>query len=162
MRILLSAVVALSLLAFASPALADRHVHKEAKVSIDVPAGWKVDGDEDHMTVTDPKEEVAFFFIILDAKDLDKATSEMEKEIGKAVKNVKWEGEPEETKLNGMDAILLDGSGKIDGQAVELGVAAIVTPAAKVLLVLGVIEASKSKKHEKAVVALLTSIKPVK
>lgn len=155
-------VIALCLLASSPAALAEPRTHSEAKVTIDVPTGWKVDAGEDHMTITDPKEEIALFLIVLEAKDLDKAIKAMEKEVGKAVKDVEWDGEPQELKLNGMDAIALDGKGKIEGTDADLGVLLVVTPAGKVLLVLGAVESARAKAHEKTLEKLLKSIKPVK
>jgi len=160
MKRLLLPILALCL--FASTAFAEQHVHSKAKVSVDVPSGWKMDGGEDHMTVMDAKGEVAFFLMVMEASDLEHAAKAIDKEVGKAVKNVKWEGEPSELKLNGMDAMALEGTGKVDSQAVDLGVLIVVTPAKKVLLVLGAVDHEKSDAHEADVKAFLNSIKPAK
>jgi predicted Zn-dependent protease len=161
-RLLLTAFAICLVASTSTSASAEVRNHDKAKVSIDVPTGWKIDAGEDHMTIMDPKEEVAFFMMVMEADDLDEAAKALDSEVNKAVKSVKWEGEPSELKLNGMDAIAVEGAGKIDGQAVDLGVLIVVTPAHKALLVLGAVESSKSKAHEKDVEKLLNSIKPLK
>lgn len=150
------------LFAVATPAHAEVRTHEASKVSVDVPKGWKIEADEDSMTVTDPKEELAIYLQVLEAKDIQKAAEAIDEEIGKQFHDVKWDEKPEETKLNGMDAITLDGSAKVDGKDVHLGVAIVMTPAHKALLVLGAVEADKEKKHEKDITSFFASLKPLK
>lgn len=158
----LSLVVTVALAATASPARAEVRTHAAAKVSINVPDGWKIEAEEDSMTVTDPKEEVALFMHILEAKDVKAAIEAIDSEVGSSFQGVTWDDEPKTTKLNGMDAMTLDGKAKVDGKPVELGVVILATPAKKILLIVGAVEADKAKQHEKDVVALLTSIKPAR
>jgi len=147
---------------FAAPAHAETRTHEGAKVTLDVPSGWKVETDGDSMTINDPKEEVAFFLHVLDVDALDKAVDALDKEVGKSFQNVKWEDEPSEQKINGMDSLILEGTAKIDGKPVDIGVLLVATPAKKILLVLGAVEHDKAKKHDKDVEHFLTSIKPMK
>jgi hypothetical protein len=154
--------VAVVLLARAPGVRAEVRVHEAAHVSIDVPKDWKTEVDNDTMTITDPKEEVAFFLMILDAGDIQKALDAIDSEVSKSFKGVKWENEPKTHKLNGMDAIGLDGLATVDGKPVELGVLLVATPAKKVLMVLGAIEKDKTKQHEKTVEKFIASIKPAK
>jgi hypothetical protein len=154
---------AFALLAVLSaPAFAEKRTHSAAQVSIDVPAGYKVEADEDSMTISDPAGELGVFFVVLDADALDEALKAVDKEVGKLAKGVKWDDKPSEMKLNGMDAVGLDGKGTIDGTAAELGVLLVNTPADKILLVLGAVESDKASKHEAAVSSMLKSIKPAK
>lgn len=148
--------------AFATTSHADKRTHAAAKVSIDVPDGWKIDAEEDNMTITDAADECAIFFIVLETDDLHKALDAIDSELSKVAKNIKWEDKPSELKLNGMDAIALDGKGKIDGTDADMGVMLINTPADKILLVLGAVESAKSSKHEADVEKILKSIKPEK
>jgi predicted Zn-dependent protease len=150
------------LFAFAPPARAEVRTHDGAKITVDVPKGWKIEADEDSMTVTDPKEELAFYLQVLDVKDIKKAADAIDGEIGKQFQDVKWDEEPDTTKLNGMDAITLEGKAKVDGKPVHLGVAILMTPAKKALLVLGAVEADKEKKHEKDITSFFASLKPLK
>ena len=145
-----------------APAFAETRTHAAAKVSIEIPAGYKVEAGENNMTITDPAGELGVFFLILESDDLQKALKAVDKEVGKVAKGVKWDDEPSEVKLNGMDAVGLDGKGTVDGVAAELGVMLVNTPADKILLVLGAVESDKAKKHEAAVEGMLKSIKPAK
>lgn len=127
-RVTLLATVALFSL-LAPRAQAEVHTHAAAKISLDVPAGWKIENEGESLTINDPDDEIAVFLQVLDAADLEKAA----------------------------DAIA-----KVEGKPVDLGVVLVVTPAKKVLLVLGAVEKSKAKKHEKAITSLFASIKPAK
>ncbi len=159
MRKVLFAAIAVALLA-AGQAWAKVHTHVEAKISVDVPKSWKVDLEEDVMVIHDQKQEIAFLLVVLDAKDLDDATKELDEEVGKTVKNLKWDGDAQETKLNGMDAVSVDGKGNVEGTSVDVGVLIVSTPAKKFLLVLGLVQSDKLKAHEKEVERFLKSIRP--
>jgi predicted Zn-dependent protease len=156
------ASLAVLLVALPSLALAEKKTHAEAKVSIDVPAGWKSEAEEHTLTMSDPNEEAVIALMVVDAKDLEKAADALDKEIGNAVSDLKWDGEPSEVKVNGMDGMAVDGKGKIEGKAVDVGVLLVVSPAGKVVLVLGAVESSKAKKHEAQLEKILKSIKPEK
>jgi predicted Zn-dependent protease len=163
---LLGGILALALflgITLAAPsARADVRVHEAAKVSLDVPAGFKVDAEDNVMTLTGPDDDIAFFLMVLDASDLKKAMDALDSEVSKSFQGVTWEDEPKTTKLNGMDAFTLDGAAKADGKAVELGVLLVATPAKKILMVLGAVEKAKSKKYDRTVERFIASIKPAK
>jgi len=76
--------------------------------------------------------------------------------------NATARGDPEQTEINGMKAIAIDGKGKAEGQPVDVSIAVIATPAGKALVIVGLAQSRKLKKHEKTVTKILASIKPAK
>jgi len=153
--------LALALVMGQAAAHADMKVHKAAKVSLDIPEGWKITAaNETDMVILEPKEEVLVILRVLEASALDKATKDVDAFIAKSVDKVKWEDKAKPTKLNGMDALALEGTGLYKGTPVDLGVLVVVTPAKKVLLVLGVMDHKSSAQHQAQVDAFVTSIKP--
>lgn len=135
--------------------------HAEAKLSIWIPDGWHTDTDDGMLAVKDPKEEIGILFIVMDAADVEKATDEMGKVLEEIIKDAEPDGEPVETKVNGMDAVFIDGKGKADGKPVDFSVGLVVTPAGKVMMMLGIAESSKFKTHEANVEKILKGVKPL-
>jgi len=157
-RCVAAIVIALVTLLLPPTALATVHTHAEAQVQFDTPKGWKVEVSDDRVVVSD--DTAAMFLQVLDAADLEAATTALDEEIGKMVKDVKWEGKPAEVKLNGMSAIVLGGAGTLDHSKVQLGVMVVSTPGKKFLLVLGMVPDAKAKKYDKTIERFLKSIKP--
>jgi hypothetical protein len=60
-----------------------------------------------------------------------------------------------------MDAVFIDGKGKADGKPVDFSVGLVVTPAGKVMMMLGIAESSKFKTHEANVEKILKGVKPL-
>ncbi|GMV44413.1 MAG: hypothetical protein AMXMBFR64_61290 [Myxococcales bacterium] len=123
-----------------------------------VPDGWTHEAEGEALQATDPDEEVTFGFIVLDnASDIEAALKGLDEELGKVIKDLKAE-EPSETKINGLDAVVVDAKGKIEGTAVDVGVA-LIAKGGKVMLVFGAVESSKAKKHDAAIEKIIKSIK---
>ena len=159
-RILMLALAVLALGAL--PAFAEVKTHPGAKVSLDVPAGWKMDSHGDNaMTIMEPNGDVTFFLVVLDQGDIQKAATALDKEVAKIATDVKWASEkPASQKLNGMDALYNKATAKIKGKDAELGVILVKTPTGKALLILGGIDASKKDAHKDEVKKFIESIKP--
>lgn len=123
-----------------------------------LPDGWKHEVADEGISATDPSEEVMMaFFVPDDADSLEEALKSLDRELSEYIKDLR-PGEPEETKINGMDAVVIDAKGKIEGTEVDLGIAVIVR-GEKVLLVFGAAESSKMKRHEATVEKIMRSIK---
>ena len=158
---LLFVLVALTCLAPAA-SFADTATHEDAGVSVWTPDDWKSDIDDATKIVTSPDEEVMIAFMVLEANELDAALELMEAELSKFIQNIEGEGEPEETEINGLKAIVAEGSGEVDGEEVELGLALIQTPKGKVLMVVGVGSEDGIEKHGAQIEKVLGSIKGAK
>lgn len=142
-------------------ALAKTYPHGDAKVSITIPDSWKVETEENSLTANSPDESVVLLFMVVEATDTDEALKALDKELDKVVKNVKTDGKPEEITVNGMKGVVIDGTGKVDGQKVDLGLLVLSTKSGKVLFGLGFGETGKYKKHEADVEKIFKSIKPL-
>ncbi|EAY29568.1 hypothetical protein M23134_00452 [Microscilla marina ATCC 23134] len=132
--------------------------HKSG-LKITVPATWKheVDGD-DILTMVTPDENVAMTFVNIPASAFDAALAEAEKQIKSVVKNFKEKGEGKETKINGMDAFMGEGTGQVEGQDVEVGLL-FVKNGNNVLFVFAIGVKGKTDAHDNAIGQVLNSIK---
>lgn len=163
MKINLFSKFSLVLLAFWVGAMATvqaqtQLTHKSG-LKITVPATWKheVDGD-DVLTMVSPDENVAITFVNIPANAFDAALNEAEKQIKQVVKGFKEKGEGKETKINGMDAYMGEGTGKVEGQDVEVGLL-FVKNGNNVLFVFALGAKGKTDAHDNAVGQILNSIK---
>jgi predicted Zn-dependent protease len=145
----------------AAPAFAEVKTHPTAKVSMDVPDGWKMGGKGDTVTVTEPKGELAFILMVSEAADFQKSVTALDAQVAKVASDIKWaQKEPTPTKLNGMDGIMNKGSAKVQGTPADLGLLVLKTPSGKALLVLAVVDSSKKEAHKDEAKAFVESIKP--
>ena len=145
--------------AIAGTAQAEVKTHKAAQVSLDVPAGWKGQGDENNMVLLDPKEEVMFVLRIVEGSELQKALNDADVFIAKQIEKPTWK-DKKDVKLNGMNSITREGTGTYKGKPVDVGVLVIATPSKKFLLVLALIDHSAAAAHKTEVRAFVNSIKP--
>lgn len=159
----LTIAVALTLLvSLVTSAAAETTKINKAKVSVWFPDDWAMEKQGTTLVIGDPGEEVALMFLTVPARKLDEALEALDEQIAQFASDVQMVGEPEHTDLNGMSAILVDGKGKAEGKRVDLSVAVVERPGAQALIMLGVIESSKLKKHEKTLIKILRSLRPTR
>lgn len=159
-----SATVLLGGLVFAAAvnlARADTKTHKTAGVSIWVPDTWKSVAKKDVLTIMDPKEEVAVTFAVVPGDDLKGALERLDAELAKFAKDVTVAGKPAESKINGMDALLIKATGTVKGNPVGLAVVIVRTPTDKALLALAVADATKLEIHKPMLGEIFNSLKPL-
>jgi hypothetical protein len=162
MKRLLTALVLAAVLAVSGTAFAGTKTHSGAKVSFWIPDKWTIEGEgRNDITVSDPKGEVGLMFLVRKAKDLDGALADLDDLLADTATNV-TAGEPEYITHNGMDAVVVDATGRIDGVAAHISVMIVKTPAKKFLILLGVVEATKLDAHEANLTKILASLKPLK
>jgi hypothetical protein len=169
-RTVLAAVCAVSI---AMPALAGTVSHKAAGVSVWYPDDWNTSTEEEETLelfngADADSSEAYMYFWVVDGDDLKEAAGEVDSDIAKWVKDVKWEKAPTEGTINGMPTIMLEGTGTAvdgpyDGKAVDIAVAFIVTPGKKIALVYGQFlkGGPKAAKLDKDVVNIIKGIKPL-
>lgn len=144
-------------------AAADTKTHKAAQIQFWVPDTWTVEGeDKDQLTVSDPKGQVGLLFLVRDGKDIKAALAALDDVIAKIATDVKMVGKPQKTTLNGLEAVVVDGTAKADGKPVELSILVVKTPNGKYLAVFGVLEPAVKKTHEANLVKILASLKAAK
>lgn len=159
----ISLVIALLLLAVSAGAAHARdHKYADAKVAFWYPDKWEATTEDGALVVNEPAGEVSLVFSVIAAKDLETALGKLDGEIARWVKDLKASGDPEEVEINGMKAVAIDGKGKAEGQPVDVSIAVIATPSGKALVIVGLAQSKKLKKHEKTVTKILASIKPAK
>jgi hypothetical protein len=162
MKRLLTTLLLTAMLLVSASAFADTKKHNSAKVSFWIPDNWTIEGeDNDQLQASDPKGEVALLFMVRKAKDMDGALASLDEVMAAAATDIKA-GAPEKIKINGMDATVVDATGKVGGVAVGLSVVVLKTPAKKFLIILGVIQSDKLKTHEANLTKILGSLKPMK
>ncbi len=139
---------------------AKKYPHADSGVVVDIPGNWKVSGD-DHSLHAETKDGLASLsFIVMGGDSVEAAMSALDGELNKMVQNL-THGAGEDLTVNGMQAHSVDGKGTVEGHPVEVGVMLIKTPTGKVLMVFGIISEEGAKKHHKALVRILTGIKPI-
>lgn len=139
---------------------AKKYPHADSGVVVDIPGNWKVSGD-DHSLHAETKDGLASLsFIVMGSDSVEAAMNALDAELGKIVQNL-THGAGEDITINGMQAHSVDGKGTVEGHPVEVGVMLVKTPTGKILLVFGIISEEGAKKHHKALVRILTGIKPL-
>jgi hypothetical protein len=155
-------VAAAVLFVLAASASAETTKINGAAVSVWFPDNWSMEKEGQMLVISDPAGDVALMFQTVPAKKLDEVLDALDEHIGSIATDVELVGQPQDTELNGMRTVLVDGKGKAEGKRVKLSVAVVERPNQKALLVFGVVESAKLKKHEKALTKILTSLKPTK
>ncbi len=131
-----------------------------AGVAIDVPGGWRNKHGTDTMAILSPDEEVLVMVLVVDDSELEPALRAIDERIGAYVDGSRL-SDGRRTRLNGMKAILADGEGEMDGEPVQLGLALVLTPKAKVVIVIGVARPGADADHAEAVSRFMKSIRPL-
>jgi hypothetical protein len=161
-RVVTIAIACGLLLSLTAVTAAETTKINKAKVSVWFPDNWKMEKEGTMLMIGDPADEVGLGFVSVAAKNLDEVLAELDKEIAGFATDVKLDGQPEETEINGMKAVVVDGKGKVEGKKAGLSVAVIERPGGQALIVFGGIELSKLKKHEKTLAKILTSLRPIR
>ena len=155
---MLRALAALVLLT--SVAHADVKTVKAAKLSLDVPATWKVDVKDVSIKGESKDKEIALLVWTVDSADATAAMKTIEGEIYSAVASLKW-SKPTTAKVHGLAVSYVDGIGHAVGGDVDIK-AAIVGPtkAKKAVIVVAAIAHAKLDAHKAEVKALFDSAAP--
>lgn len=146
-------------------AAAERKTVLGSGVAFDVPTGWRsaeksVDG-EALVVALSPDEEASVIFAVSEAANADKAIRALDGALAKFVSGAKLQ-KARKAKLNGMRALVMGGSGAVNGSPVKLAVTIVETPTKKVLFVIGLVNAAKAKAYRKTLDELLAGIKPTR
>jgi len=130
-----------------------------AGVTIAVPAGWSISRTADTLSLLSPSQAVLMMFFVVEADELEVALRAMDKTIARYIDDAEVH-DRHKTELNGMSAIVADGTGKMDGEPVEVGIALALTPIGKVLIVLGLARHSAPPERQREVQRIIRSIAP--
>jgi hypothetical protein len=153
-------LIAFVIVAVASTASAETIKIPDAKVEVWYPEKWNVEKANGVVTITDPAEEAALTFLTIPGEKLDDAMNALDAQIAKMATDVTVTGKPHETSINGMKVVVADAKGKVSGKPCEISAALVLRPGKKLMLMLGIVESAKLKKHEAALTRVVASLKP--
>jgi hypothetical protein len=146
----------------AAPAAAQEgktFTHEEGGITFTLPAGWKAEPDGAQITASPEGGGVSISFWVTEEDDFEAASEAVGTELGKMLKNIKFDGEPKEDTHNGMPHASFSGTGQIEGQDVLFS--ADLLQAKKPVIVLSFGVADQLQKHAAAFSQLVKSIKKV-
>ena len=158
MKRVLSVAIAVLLVLPSLGAAAKPYPHKSAQAQVDIPDDWKVEVTDDPLSAETKDGNLWVGFNILEAKDLEKAFKELDKELGKLMKKMTYD-KPEDVEVNGMKGFTCEGKGQVEGNDVDFGTMVLVTPSGKVLLAIGFGATGKYEQHQPALTKIFTSIR---
>jgi hypothetical protein len=133
--------------------------HEAGGITFELPEGWKAEPDGDQLTVSPEGGGVGVVFWVTEEADFDAATKALGEELGKQIKNLKFDGEPKEDTHNGMEHASVSGTGQINGQ--DILWRADLLQARKPVIVLSFGSADNLHKYAEGYSKLVKSIKKV-
>jgi hypothetical protein len=171
-NLLLGAALAFSLAAAVAPAAsnvnaapaaaqgeAKTFTHEEGGITFTLPAGWKAEPDGAQITASPEGGGISISFWVTEEDDFEAASEAVGTELGKMLKNIKFDGEPKEDTHNGMPHASFSGTGQIEGQDVLFSADLLQAKKPVIVLTFGV--ADQIQKHAAAYTQLVKSIKKV-
>jgi hypothetical protein len=135
------------------------YTHEAGGITFDLPAGWKAEPDGDQLTVSPAGGGIGVTFWVTEEDDFDAASKALGEELGKQIKNIKFDGEPKSDTHNGMEHASVSGSGQIEGK--DILFSADLLQAKKPVIVLTFGTADTISKHAEDYSKLVRSIKKV-
>ena len=163
-------VLSLALLGIAAIATPGRRVsaatiqqevftHRDAGVQFQLPKGWKAQPDGEVITAASADDALQVVLWVPDADTFDAAVKELDKELGKTIKNIKTEGKPTQDTHNGMSHYGETGTGDVEGATIVWSVD--VLAAKKPLIVLTFAAPNLFEKNASGYEQLINSIKKI-
>jgi hypothetical protein len=131
--------------------------HADAGVKFDLPKGWKATPDGEVITVASADDALQVVFWVPQEDTFDAAVKELDKELGKTIKNVKVTGKPTQNTHNAMAHYAESGTGDVDGTTIEWSVD--VLGAKKPLIILTFAAPNLFEKNAAEYVKLIESIR---
>ena len=135
------------------------YTHEAGGISFELPEGWKAEPDGDQLTVSPEGGGAAVVFWVTEEADFDAATKALGEELGKQLKNLKFDGDPKEDTHNGMEHASVSGSGQIEGKDILWRADLLQAKKPVIVLTFGV--ADQLHKHADDYSKLVKSIKKV-
>jgi hypothetical protein len=131
--------------------------HAEAGVQFQLPKGWKAKPDDEIITVSSADDALQVLFWVPDENTFDAAVKELDKELGRKIKNLRTTGKPTQDTHNGMAHYGENGTGVLDGDTIEWSVD--VLGAKKPLIIFTFAAPNLLEKHAENYLKLVNSIK---
>ncbi|MCB9568238.1 MAG: hypothetical protein H6710_13680 [Myxococcales bacterium] len=131
--------------------------HPAAPITLRLPEGWESSEEAGTLTLVSPGEEVVMMLLAVEAGDLEESLAALNRELGAIVPNATVE-EISEVKINGLEAMVADGAGTLDGQAVSLGLVLLRAPNGRILMIVGLARADASPASAEGTASILASL----
>lgn len=133
--------------------------HEAGGIQFDLPGGWKSEPDGEMLSISSADGSISIVFWVTEADDFEAAAEALGEELGKQIKNLKFDGEPKEGQHNGMEYASFTGSGQMEGENVAFS--ADLLMAKKPVIILTVASPENFEKHQDAYLKLIKSIRKV-
>lgn len=133
--------------------------HKEAGVEFTLPKGWTAKPDGEVITASSADDAVQMVFWVPEADTFDAAVKELDKELGKTVKNTKITSKGKQDIHNGMPHYGESGTGEVEGATIVWSVDVLASK--KPVLILTFAAPQLLEKHADDLVKLIQSIKKI-
>jgi hypothetical protein len=154
-------LVAWSVLSVSSPAETYSYPKRAPIFTMDIPDTWQVE-TEDNILHASPKDGSVYLGLWgVNAKSMDQALEGLDEEVGKWITDLE-SGDAEETKINGIPFVFVDGEGKDkdDGSVVKCSVAVFIPAENEIMILIYFGTPDAEAKHEKALKKIVQSIAP--
>lgn len=132
--------------------------HKEGGIQFDLPAGWNAEPNGDLLQVSVPDKSLHVTFWVAHEDSMDAAVQALDKELGQVLSNIKSDGAPEKSELNGMPVVSGSGSAEVEGAQIHWSIHII--QAKRPVLVLAFGAPGLYQKHASTIAKFVNSIKP--
>jgi hypothetical protein len=133
--------------------------HEEAGVTFVLPKGWKAKPDGEVITVSSADDGLQVVFWVPDDASFEATVKDLDKELGKTIKNIKTTGKPTQDTHNGMPHYGENGTGDVEGTTIAWSVD--VLGAKKPLIILTFAAPTLFEKHVDDYLKLVGSIKKI-
>lgn len=124
-----------------------------------IPNTWSTETDGDLLMTNSPDEGAIVIMFVVQARDLNMAINELDKELGKVIQNAKPTSKPQKLYIHGVNGVGVNGVGNVDGEAIAWG-AGLFKHRGNVLMVLGFTEAGKLATYNPMLQEILHSLQP--
>lgn len=137
----------------------NHYTHAASGVQFDAPPAWKAEPDGDMLTLTSADGTLSVIFWVPEEGTVKESFQALNEEFGKVIKNMKRNGEPTQGTLNGMTIYNVEGTGVVDGVAIQWSAGLL--EAKRPVIVLSIAGHGAYETHQRELAAFVKSIKRV-
>jgi hypothetical protein len=154
------------LLFAAGVAHATVHPSRAGKVTVDVPANWKLTETDENTKWVSANNQVALVLWVLDTTDFAKVIQRLGDELVFAVDDPVW-GKPRAGTVNGLAVSYVDGRGTFQARpdapkiALDVRVMIAATAAKKGAVLVAIVAHDKSAANKRTLDGIFASVKPL-
>lgn len=136
------------------------YTYQAAQVQFWYPNEWQIEEEDKLVTLQSMDGALTISFSIMQASEMEAALVELESIVQTQLANPSFTTEPEIIDLNGMEGVMAELMGTMDGQSIRLGVFIVSSPQ-NVLLILGMGKEEALGKYNKELQKIIKSIQPL-